>query len=338
MISPIGSRKVPDMARKTTDYSKPKLINYLRSLADTGKSWRDMQVDILPGVTCIGDLYPLLDGAPDNTPRHARHGTAMSRTEIRHCLRDVCRCVAMLDEVSNKRMDEAWRDRARAQAELDEFAGVNGGWGKYHSMRRDIEKLKSALERVAKVGVLDDEKRRLSMVRDSASNRFASTEDRRFFLDQTRKRYVGSFSEVHDWTPPTERDPTDTRTMLEVAIDEVDFDEIDFDGSKVYFVQHISGRYVGNSQTGPLFFRLKTAAYAYTENKQMFSLSESTLTADAVRETVRWYNENHRFILSEPADGLWLYEQYPQLASTRPVDDGEFQESMEAATSAITEW
>ena len=44
------------MPKRTTDYTKPKLIAHLRALADTGKPWKEMQQHELTRITCIGEV------------------------------------------------------------------------------------------------------------------------------------------------------------------------------------------------------------------------------------------------------------------------------------------
>ncbi len=325
------------MPKKTTDYPKPKLIAYLRQLADSGKRWEDMQKDILPGITCIGDVPPPHPEAP-NIERRPRMGTDMPKTEIRHCLRDICKCVALLPTCCNKAMDEGWLERDRAERELTEFYNPSTRTGKYFDLARDIQLLKQASVRVEKTGVLDEERRRLGLICDDVCNRYRVVEEARFFLDQTRKRWPGSFRDVADWSPPVERDPHDHRKMLEIALDEIDFDAVPFDDGTVYYLEYISGQLVGHSQRGPLFFASHERAKQYIASKEMMSISKGVLSADDVQVVLRWYVDRHRFTLDEPTGGSFLFDKYPELTAARPADDSDLSEALETAGTRDTEW
>ncbi len=326
------------MARKQqTDYTKPKLIAYLRTLADSSKSWKEMQETILPGISCRGEIPPPHPECP-NIERRPRMGTSMDRVEIRHCLRDVCKCVALLPTCSNKSMDEGWLERDRAERELSDFYNPSARTGKYFDLARDIQQLKQASARVENMGVLDEERRRLGLICDDVCNRYRVVEEARFFLDTTRKRWPGSFSDVQDWTAPKDYDLHDHRKMIEIALDEIDFSAIAFDDSVVHYIEHISGKLIGHSQRGPLLFTSAERAKQYIATKEMMSISKGVLSADDVQVVLRWFTDRHRFILGEPEGGAFLFDKYPELTDARPADDSDLSEALETAGTRDTEW
>ncbi len=320
------------MARKQVDYARPQLIHYLRELANSGRPWQELQKDVLPKVSCRGEIPPPHAECPD-VERRPRLDTDMDRTAIRHALRDICTARTTLDETTNDVLTREWLERQRAWDERDEYCGISGGWGKFHRLRQDIEKIESAATRVAKIEVLEREKRRLVSVADEAARRFALVEDRRFFLDQTRKRYAGSFPEIKDWSVPTDRSAPDHRRMIEIALDEIDFETVGLGGETVYFLEHVSGRWIGNSQLGPLFFTSMEPAQQYADASSMMGLGlkAEALTEDNLRGILGWFFDHHRFLIEKPKDASWLFEVYPQLVSARPADDGELSEALELA-------
>lgn len=325
------------MAKAKTNYTKTAVLQMFRKWADADSTWQH-HVDKLKQVQCQGDLKPLPPGAPPDAPRRAAEGTSLDKVGLRHAMRDICRCVAMLDETSNNVLNKAWLDRQRAQAERDEYAGANGGWGKYHRLRQDIEKIESASTRVAKIEIVEREKRRLIAVADEASRKFALIEDRRFFVDEVRKKYVGSFPEIHDWVPPTGRPETDTRSMVQAALDEIDFSSVGLDGEVAFFLEHVSGRWIGHTQHGPMIFAREEPALQYVDSKMGLSVKAEPLTEDNVREILRWYNDHHRFVIEKPKDASWLFERFPELLCARPTDDSEMTEALEYAGKTEGGW
>lgn len=318
------------MSKKPTDYTKPQVLKMFRRWADSGKPWLELQANELPKVKCIGDLYPLPPDSPANTPRHARLGTALDKVALRHALRDVYKAVRMADRVSNARMDSAFRDRAKSEGEYRAFFDETGRRGEYYRLRQDIERLESAELRVRKVSVLDDRRRCLAAVRDSAVERFAAIEDERFFFNEVCLKYVEAFADYRQWTPPDRPDPLDVRNPQMIAIDSLDFSEIGLDDSEVFYVEHLSGKMVGSVKGGPMYFTNQKAAWAYTDNAEKFSISRDTLTPDRVQSTCLWYAERHRYTSDEPKHAKFLYLEYPALTATAPPDDQEFAEEFEA--------
>ncbi len=325
------------MPKAKTNYTKTAVLQMFRKLVDSGKPWLELQADVLPGVECVGGLYALLDGAPANAPRHARPGTALDKAGLRHALRDIHKAVRMADEVSNERMDEAFRDREETQAAYDEFFNEKTRWGKYYDLRRDIERLSSAELRVRKIAVLDDQRHRLAAIRDSAVKRFSLIEDERFFYNKTCLKYADAFPEYRQWVPPDAPDPLDTRNPQTVAIDSLDFDAMGFDDSELFYVEHLSGKMLGSVKGGPMFFVSQEAGRQHTEDSPKLSLARDTLTADRVRETCRWFAERHRFTSEEPKHAKFLYQEFPALLDTSPPDDREFTEEL-AAVQPRTGW
>lgn len=315
---------------KATNYTKPQVLQMFRKWADSGKPWKELQENELPKVQCIGKLYPLRPGSPPDTPRHAYEGTALDKVGLRHALRDICRAVHMADQVSNERMDEAFRDRDKTQAAYDAFFNETTRWGEYYRLRQDVERLGSAELRVRKIAVLDDQRRRLAAIRDSAVNRFALIEEQRFFFNNVALQYAAAFPDYRQWTPPDQPDPLDTRNPQTIAIDSLDFDSLDLDGSEIYLVEHLSGRMLGAVKGGPMFFVSEEAGRQYTEDNPKLSLSRDTLTPGRVREVCRWFAERHRFTGDEPKRSKFLYQEFPALTDTSPPDNREFAEELEA--------
>lgn len=319
------------MARKQVDYKKSELIAHLRKLADSGERWETMQKTVLPKISCRGEIPPPHAEAP-NIERRPAPGTSMDKAAVRHCLRNLCKVRAVMGSVTNAKLDTAWHDRRRAKDELEDYAGRNGSWGRYHHLRRDIEKEKSATARVAKIEAIDAEKRRLTAVHAEASRMFGLLEDKRFFVDEVRKQYPGSFPDIRDWSPPIDRPDDDTRSLIEVEVDLVDWDLIAFDDSECFFIEHISGRWIGDREKGPLYFQRRKAAEAFTDEQMSMSVKVGSMTADSTRGTCEWFASHHRFIRELPTDGAFLYDRYPALLDTRPVDDSELVESLEHAS------
>lgn len=324
------------MARKT-DYSKAEIIRRFRQIAERNQDWHAQQDTVLAGISCRGVIPEPHPEMPD-VERRPQEGTAMNRGELRHCFRDVCKSVGWLKQCSNSQMTEAWTDRRNAQEELAEFSPPSGGWGRYQTLRADIERLKTARERVAKLAALDDEKRRLILIADEASRKFSVMEDLRFRFDECRLAYAGSFPEVSSWTPPVERDPEDLRKRVEIEIAEIDFDDIGLDGRSVFFVEGFGGVIYGDKVGGPLYFQSVDLANRFVDEQPKACISETKLTPDSVRDLLRWFVDRNRLISGKVDGGLLLYEQFPELVNVKPRDDSQLDAALETATANSTGW
>ena len=326
-----------NMARKKTDYSKPEVIRRFREIANRNQDWHAQQDTVLAGMSCKGDIPPPHPEMPD-VERRPRDGTAMSRSELRHCFRDVCKSVGWLKQCSAKQMDAAWLDRRDSQEALAEFFPANGGWGKYHDLRSNIDGLKKASERVAKLSALDDEKRRLALVAAEATHRFSIIEDTRFKFDEVRTKYPGSFPEISGWSPPIPRDAEDTRRRVEIEISEIDFSDVGLDGKKVFYIEAFGGRIFGDRQLGPLYFTSADLAGRYVDEKKKCCISEGHLTPDAMPNLLLWFHDHHKFVSELPGGGSWLFQEYPELVTARARDDSELDESLAMSTGANETW
>lgn len=326
------------MPKEKIDYTKPEVIKRFRQLADEGLDWYAEQDKILAGMSCLG-IVPEPNPECPKAPRRAKEGTSLNRVQLRHCLRDICKSVGWLKECSAKQMDAAWRDRRDAQEELNEFFPSNRGRGRYHDLRQNIERLKTARERVGQFAALDDQKRRLELVADEASHRFSLIEDIRFRFDECRLTYAGSFSEVSTWSPPTPRDLEDTRRRVDIEIAAVDWDEVGFDGKRVFIVEVIGGAIFGDRVNGLLYFTNAALAGRFAdEYPRECCVNEITLAADALPSLLSWYVDKHRFTASRPDGGLFLNEQFPELVNIKAKDTSELDEALEAATARSAGW
>lgn len=316
------------MSVAKTDYPKSKVLRLFRAWADQDSTWQN-HVGKLAGVECIGTLPPIDPDFPAAI-LHPALGTSLDKRDLRHSMRDICDAVKLAPQVTNTILTEAFDDRIRSQELADDFYSQPLQDGKYFDRRREIDGLKSAEERARKTSVIDAERRRLSLVKAEAADRYSKLADIRTQVDNTASEFGAAFPGHRPWRMPINRPAIDPRERLRFVIDELNFD-LDFGDDAVHFIDTIGGKLLGSCSGGPMYFPSLKSAVSYCDKGIRVAVSNRILNAHNVEQLVRFYSERPQFTSDRPAGGLFLFEQFPELLVAAPVDSVELDRALELA-------